>query len=129
MRRLRDGGTTGYPPPRHRAITGTGWCCACQLAGCPSMAFELRTFGGQPGAALLDGCVAVYRAAFGAPPYGEPPERAAGLGDRVARYAARDGFRLPVALEATSGEVAGFGLAVRAYRGDWWRDAVAAAAG
>ena len=70
---------------------------------------------------VLDGCVAVYQHAFGEPPYGESRRDAEGLRDRVARYAARDGFLLPVATGA-DGRPVGFALGVTAHPGDWWRD-------
>jgi GNAT superfamily N-acetyltransferase len=89
---------------------------------------ELTTYTAMPPAAVLDGCVAVYRAAFGQPPYLEPPGEAGQLRERVGRYTGRDGFRLPVVFGA-DGEPAGFGLGVTAHPGDWWRDKVAAAVG
>jgi ribosomal protein S18 acetylase RimI-like enzyme len=81
-----------------------------------------------PPGEIVDGCVAVYGAAFSRPPYHESPDDAAALRDRVERYAARDGFRLPVAA-AADGTFAGFALGVIAHPGDWWRDKVATAIG
>src|SRR5689334_14867936 len=95
----------------------------------PRMAPGIETHRERPPVALVDSCVEVYREAFAASPYHERPERAEELRDRVVRYSAREGFRLPVALDRLSGETIGFGLGVLAFRGDWWRDAVAAAAG
>jgi len=89
---------------------------------------RLETFEAAPPDAMLDGCVEVYAAAFGQAPYGEPREQAGELRDRVARYAARDGFRLPVICGA-DGRPAGFALGMVAHPGDWWRDNVAAAIG
>ena len=81
----------------------------------------------EPPAAVADGCVAVYRAAFGRPPYSETAVDAELLRERVTRYARRDGFRLATVNQ--DGNVAAFALAVRAYPGDWWRDNVAKAIG
>jgi GNAT superfamily N-acetyltransferase len=89
---------------------------------------ELTTYTAVPPGPVLDGCVAVYRAAFGQPPYEEPPGEAEQLRDRVSRYTGRDGFRLPVA-SGPGGRPAGFALGVTAHPGDWWRDKVAAAIG
>jgi GNAT superfamily N-acetyltransferase len=89
---------------------------------------ELTAYTTVPPEPVLDGCVTVYRAAFGQPPYDEPPGEAGQLRDRVARYAGRDGFRLPV-LSGPDGAPAGFALGVTAHPGDWWRDKVAAAVG
>jgi GNAT superfamily N-acetyltransferase len=81
----------------------------------------------EPSAAVVDGCVAVYGAAFGQPPYAETADDAKLLRERVTRYAGRDGFRLATADQG--GNVVAFALAVRAYPGDWWRDKVAEAMG
>jgi ribosomal protein S18 acetylase RimI-like enzyme len=89
----------------------------------------LTVFDSVPGAGLLDGCVAVYRAAFGAPPYREPPEQADELRARIERYADREGFALPVFQQGDAGPVRAFALAAVAHEGDWWRDAVAAFVG
>lgn len=89
---------------------------------------ELTTYTAVPPGPVLDGCVAVYRAAFGQPPYEEPPGEADQLRDRVSRYTGRNGFRLPVAT-GSGGQPAGFALGVTAHPGDWWRDKVAAAIG
>jgi ribosomal protein S18 acetylase RimI-like enzyme len=89
---------------------------------------DVQTYTAGPPDPVLDGCVAVYRAAFGQPPYEEPSGEAEQLRDRVSRYTGRDGFRLPVAA-GPDGRVAGFALAVTAHPGDWWRDKVATAVG
>jgi GNAT superfamily N-acetyltransferase len=81
----------------------------------------------EPSAAVVDGCVAVYGAAFGQPPYAETAADAELLRERVTRYARRDGFRLATADQ--EGNVVAFALAVRAFPGDWWRDKVAEAIG
>jgi GNAT superfamily N-acetyltransferase len=81
----------------------------------------------EPSAAVVDGCVAVYGAAFGQPPYAETAADAELLRERITRYAGRDGFRLATADQ--EGNVVAFALAVRAYPGDWWRDKVAEAIG
>jgi ribosomal protein S18 acetylase RimI-like enzyme len=81
----------------------------------------------EPPAPVVDGCVAVYGAAFGQPPYAETAADAELLRERITRYAGRDGFRLATAHQ--NGNVAAFALAVRAFPGDWWRDKVAAAVG
>ncbi len=89
---------------------------------------DITLYTAQPPPQVTDGCVAVYAAAFGQPPYAEPPADAELLRERVARYSGRDGFQFPVATEE-HGRVTGFALAVGAYPGDWWRDQVAAAIG
>jgi ribosomal protein S18 acetylase RimI-like enzyme len=81
----------------------------------------------EPPAAVMDGCVAVYGAAFAQPPYAETAADAELLRERVTRYAGRDGFRLVTADQ--DGNVVAFALAVRAYPGDWWRDRTAEAIG
>lgn len=83
----------------------------------------------RPPPAIVDGCVAVYAAAFGQPPYRETAADAEMLRERIERYAGRPGFRLPVAAGGPDGVVVGFGLAVAAYPGDWWRDRVVGAIG
>jgi len=88
---------------------------------------DVRLYTAEPPAAVMDGCVAVYGAAFGQPPYAETAADAELLRDRVTRYAGRDGFRLVTADQ--DGNVVAFALAVRAYPGDWWRDNVAKAIG
>lgn len=80
-----------------------------------------------PPAVVVGGCVAVYGAAFGQPPYAETAADADLLRERITRYAKRDGFRL--ATVDQDGNVPAFALAVRAYPGDWWRDQVAEAVG
>ena len=80
-----------------------------------------------PSEQTLREATAVYREAFGEPPYGEKPELAQAFAERVERYAReRDGFRLVTAC-ADDGVVTAIGLAVLARPGDWWRDRVAAA--
>jgi len=87
----------------------------------------IKLYTAEPPATVIDGCVAVYGAAFGQPPYAETAADAELLRERVIRYAGRDGFRLATAHK--DGNVAAFALAVRAYPGDWWRDNVAEAIG
>ncbi|MGO8956560.1 MAG: GNAT family N-acetyltransferase [Streptosporangiaceae bacterium] len=89
---------------------------------------DITLYTAQPPQWVTDGCVAVYAAAFGQPPYAEPPADAELLRERVERYSSRDGFQFPVATDLDS-HVTGFALAVRAYPGDWWRDQVAGAIG
>ncbi len=89
---------------------------------------DITLYTDQPPPDVTDGCVAVYRAAFGQPPYREPAADAELLRERLQRYCGRDGFQVPVAADR-DGRVAGFALAVRAYPGDWWRDQVANAIG
>jgi ribosomal protein S18 acetylase RimI-like enzyme len=89
---------------------------------------SIGVYESQPPPEVVDGCVAVYAAAFGLPPYGETTADAELLRERIARYAGRDGFCLPVAT-APGGQVTGFALAARAWPGDWWRDQVATAIG
>ncbi|MGH3503501.1 MAG: GNAT family N-acetyltransferase [Nocardioidaceae bacterium] len=88
----------------------------------------LRSFDTVPPANLVDGCVEVYRAAFGRAPYGETAGQAEALRDRLDRYSARAGFLVPVCL-GDDDRVEGFALAVTAHPGDWWRDQVATAVG
>lgn len=87
----------------------------------------IQLYTAEPPAAAVDGCVAVYGAAFGEPPYAETAADAELLRERVTRYARRDGFRLATADQ--EGNVVAFALAVRAYPGDWWRDKAAQAIG
>jgi GNAT superfamily N-acetyltransferase len=91
-------------------------------------AVDITLYTAQPPPAVTDGCVAVYAAAFGQPPYRESAADAELLRERIERYCGRDGFRLPVAISPT-GQIAAFALGVRAYPGDWWRDRVAGAIG
>ena len=81
-----------------------------------------------PSAEVVDGCVEVYREAFGQAPYHERPCQAEALRERLDRYAKRDGFLLPVSSDDAE-HVDGFALAVTAYPGDWWRDQAAACLG
>ena len=81
-----------------------------------------------PPAEVVDGCVEVYREAFGQAPYHESPGQAEALRKRLDRYAKRDGFLLPVSSDEDE-RVDGFALAVTAYPGDWWRDQAAACLG
>ncbi len=96
--------------------------------GVRMVAVDITRYTAQPPARVTDGCVAVYAAAFGQPPYAESAADAELLRERIARYSSRDGFGVPVAADAR-GWVAGFALGVRAYPGDWWRDQVAATIG
>jgi hypothetical protein len=73
---------------------------------------------------VLEAVATVYVDAFGGYPYFETPADGSAFIDRVRRYEARDGFHLVVASDAN--DQLGFGLAVRARPGDWWRDQVAA---
>src|SRR5258708_1894270 len=91
-------------------------------------AVDITPYTAQPPPRVIDGCVAVYAAAFGQPPYAEPPADAELLRERVERYSGRDGFQFPVATDPHD-RVTGFALAVHAYPGDWWRDKVAGAIG
>jgi ribosomal protein S18 acetylase RimI-like enzyme len=80
-----------------------------------------------PDAGQIRDARACYAAAFGQAPYHETGEQAAGLDERLVRYAAtRDGFRLVIA-RAPDGQPTGMALAVLAGPGDWWRDRAAAA--
>lgn len=88
---------------------------------------DVSFYTAKPPAAVMDGCVAVYGAAFGQPPYAETAADAGLLRERVTRYAGRAGFRLVTADQ--DGNVVAFALAVRAYPGDWWRDKTAGAIG
>lgn len=88
----------------------------------------LTCWGTLPPAEVVDGCVEVYREAFGQAPYHESPCQAEALRDRLDRYAKRDGFLLPVSSDDAE-HVDGFALAVTAYPGDWWRDQAAACLG
>ena len=89
---------------------------------------HITLYPAQPLPDVIDGCVAVYAAAFAQPPYAEPAADAELLRERVARYSGRDGFRLAAATNP-GGRVTGFALAVRSYPGDWWRDQVAGVIG
>lgn len=89
---------------------------------------DVAVYESAPPADVTGQCVAVYHAAFSQPPYFETRQDAAGLPDRLARYASREGFLLPVAA-GVDGQAVGFALGVMAHPGDWWRDQVAAALG
>jgi ribosomal protein S18 acetylase RimI-like enzyme len=89
---------------------------------------QIRLYTDQPPPDVVVDCVATYAAAFGQAPYFETVADAESLRERIARYSSRRGFRLPIAADH-DGRIIGFGLAVSAYPGDWWRDRVADAVG
>jgi ribosomal protein S18 acetylase RimI-like enzyme len=91
-------------------------------------AVDIALYTAPPPPQVTDGCVAVYAAAFGQPPYAEPTADAELLRERIERYCGRDGIQFPVATDPHD-RVVGLALAVRAYPGDWWRDKVADAIG
>jgi hypothetical protein len=53
-------------------------------------AMDITVYTAQPPPRVIDGCVAVYAAAFGQQPYAEPPADAELLRERVERYSGRD---------------------------------------
>lgn len=70
---------------------------------------------------------AVYRAAFGQPPYRETDVDVDRFGKSFVRHAERNGFRCLVARE--NDKVLGFTYGYRGEPGGWWREAVAGALG
>jgi ribosomal protein S18 acetylase RimI-like enzyme len=83
-------------------------------------------------AAALEGArgavIAVYAAAFAAPPYSEPPHAADRLAASLAIHAGRPGFRMRVA-RAADGGIVGFGYGYASAPGQWWHDRVALSVG
>jgi ribosomal protein S18 acetylase RimI-like enzyme len=68
--------------------------------------------------------VEVYSAAFGEPPYNEPPAAGERFADSLRVHSRRRGFAMRVA-EDSGGEVVGFAYGYRAAPGQWWHDRVA----
>jgi hypothetical protein len=58
---------------------------------------DITLYTAQPPQPVTDGCVAVYAAAFGQPPYAESPADAELLRERIDRYCGRDGYAAAVA--------------------------------
>ena len=82
---------------------------------------EIAVYGPEVDPAELE---SVYRAAFGAPGYDEPPEAARRfVAEQLPLHAQRDGFRCVVARGA--GRVMGFAYGYTGQRGQWWSDHVA----
>ena len=80
---------------------------------------------GHGALAELDALTEVYRAAFTAPGYAEPPAAVDRFRDeQLPAHAAREGFRCAVA--RVDCEVAGFGYGYTGRLGQWWSDQVAA---
>lgn len=70
--------------------------------------------------APIDDVVDVYRDAFTAPGYDERPEDVERFRTGLPRHAARDGFRL--ALAVADGGLAGFAYGYTGQPGQWWTD-------
>lgn len=84
----------------------------------------LHVLDGAAATAVADELAAVYRAAFGAPGYDEPPEAAERFrAEQLARHVERSGFRC-VTLRV-GGRLVGFGYGYTGERGQWWSDQVA----
>ena len=80
---------------------------------------ESNTLSDQQAADLA----AVYRAAFGAPPYHEGEEAVRRfLTEQLPQHVARKGFRLAVA--TVDDRMVGFGYGYTGERGQWWSDRV-----
>jgi ribosomal protein S18 acetylase RimI-like enzyme len=81
--------------------------------------------------AAADELAAVYRRAFGAPGYDEPPEAAERFRtEQLPRHADRDGFRCVIARRGggagrAGGAVVGFAYGYTGASGQWWTDWVA----
>ena len=70
-----------------------------------------------------DALAQVYAAAFGRPPYCEPPESAARFVEGLRRHSRYPGFRCVVARDGET--VIGFAYGYTSAEGQWWHDAVA----
>jgi broad specificity phosphatase PhoE/ribosomal protein S18 acetylase RimI-like enzyme len=87
----------------------------------------LATLDGAGAAAAADELVEVYRAAFGAPGYDEPPEAARRFRDeQLGRHVERDGFRCTTL--RVQDRLVGFAYGYTGERGQWWSDQVARSA-
>jgi broad specificity phosphatase PhoE/ribosomal protein S18 acetylase RimI-like enzyme len=83
---------------------------------------------GPAALAVADELAAVYRAAFGPPPYSESEERLQGFAEKqLPVHAARERFRCSTV--RLDGRLAGFGYAYTGRRGEWFTDTVAEAVG
>jgi ribosomal protein S18 acetylase RimI-like enzyme len=90
------------------------------------LAFEVVHVPTAEVTALAGDVVAVYRAAFGEPPYRYGEAQVREFQQEVfARHVRREGFRLVVARVA--GRVVGFAYGYTGQRGQWWTDVVARA--
>jgi len=78
---------------------------------------------------LVDQLSAVYRAAFGGPPYYRKSREVDEFARALPLLTQRPGFRCAAALDAGSGEITGFAYGYRSLPGQWWYDHVARAMG
>lgn len=90
------------------------------------LAFEVVHVPAGEVTALAGNVAAVYRPAFGEPPYRYGQTQVREFQQEVlARHVGREGFRLMVARVA--GRVVGFAYGYTGQRGQWWNDVVARA--
>lgn len=68
--------------------------------------------------------VAVYQAAFHAPPYNEPPEATTAFGERLARHSFHSGFRYWSATDTQTQHLVAFAYGYLTAPGQWWHDTV-----
>ena len=126
----------GHAAPRYaldHLMTGRPLATAVVAPFAWRPGWEWTWYGAPPTVELLDGDAAVaerdalaevYRAAFTAPGYDEPPEAVTRFRDEQLRaHAARAGFRCAVA--RMDGEVVGFSYGYTGRAGQWWTDQVA----
>ncbi len=78
---------------------------------------------------LVDQLSAVYRAAFGGPPYYRKSREVDEFARALPLLAQRPDFRCAGALDAGSGEITGFAYGYCSLPGQWWYDHVARAMG
>jgi GNAT superfamily N-acetyltransferase len=69
--------------------------------------------------------LAVYRAAFAAPPYNEGLAEVSRFAAALPPHSQRPGFRCVVAREATTAHIAGFAYGYASQAGQWWYDTLA----
>lgn len=78
---------------------------------------------------LVEQLSAVYRAAFGGPPYYRKSQEVAEFARALPLLTQRPDFRCAGALDAGNGEITGFAYGYRSLPGQWWYDHVARAMG
>ncbi len=89
------------------------------------MSVIVRSLASQEVEAARDRLVAVYRDAFGTPPYSKGEDEVAGFSRFLPEHAGRKGFRLVVAKDRGSGEFLGFAYGHENAPGQGWHEAVA----
>jgi len=76
---------------------------------------------------LVDQLSAIYRAAFGGPPYYRKSREVAEFARVLPALTQRPDFRCAAALDAGNGEITGFAYGYHSLPGQWWYDHVARA--